>query len=329
MRNWYSIRAQAGGVPEISIYDEIGGWGVTAWMFNEEFKAKTRGATEATLLINSPGGNVVEAITICNLLMHSGLRITGKVMGVAASAASLLLCACANVQMPANTFQFLHDPINRNGGDAEEHREIADMLDQIRKPMLAMYVAKTGLDEAKLLELFGADSLLDAEQCKALGLCDELLPATPVSAKFEVDRLPAQVQALLKTAPPPPPAPATPFAHQVKARAEAAGVGEFAAVWALDPEIGSVEALDAAIEAALDVRAVCEVVGKADRAPAFIRARVPIADARRQLSEALAEEDAAATVNTARTSKDVLGSKAPAHVDSDDVWAKYNAQRSK
>lgn len=325
-RSWYTIKAAQGDTPaEISIFDEIGYWGVNAKDFNRDFKA-LQGDT-VSLLINSPGGSVVDALAICNTLQHSGKTVNGKVMGIAASAASIVAMACTTVEMPENTFMFLHDPLDFGYGDAEDHRAIADTLDKVAGPLISMYAKKSGQTEDKVKELLAADSLLTAEECKALGLCDTVTSAVTATAKFEVDLMPDRVQALFKGNASLADA-STPFAVRVQALAAKHGLSEYAPVWAAAADLTTIEAAAAAIAEAHEVKAVCDVVGKSDLAPGFIRARASLTTARAQVTEVLAEDDAARAVDTARSSKSVQGTGNVSTVlDSDDVWAKYRAMQ--
>ena len=84
----------------------------------------------------------------------------------------------------------LHDPLDFGYGDAEDHRAIADTLDKIAGPLVSMYAKKSGQTEDQVKALLAADSLLTAEECKALGLCDTVTWAVTATAKFETDRMP-------------------------------------------------------------------------------------------------------------------------------------------
>lgn len=84
----------------------------------------------------------------------------------------------------------------------------------------------------------------------------------------------------------------TPFAESVAALAVAAGLGDYAATWLLADDITTVEAAQAAIAQAREVRALCQAVGAADMAPELIRTRATHADARRRIASALAAADA-------------------------------------
>ena len=63
MKSWYSITAKADAkTADISIFDEIGYWGVTAKQFIGDLKALD--ATTIKMAINSPGGAVFDALAM-------------------------------------------------------------------------------------------------------------------------------------------------------------------------------------------------------------------------------------------------------------------------
>ncbi|MBK8211667.1 MAG: ATP-dependent Clp protease proteolytic subunit [Rhodospirillales bacterium] len=78
MQSWYSIRAAAGGDGEIHVYDEIGGWGISARQFVEDLQAL--GAVKTlTVRINSPGGSFFDGVAIYNALTrHPARRKSGE-----------------------------------------------------------------------------------------------------------------------------------------------------------------------------------------------------------------------------------------------------------
>lgn len=68
MKGWYTIKAASDGTSaNISIYEEIGGWGITAQQFSEDLKA-LGDISHISLHIHSPGGDVFDGIAIYNLL---------------------------------------------------------------------------------------------------------------------------------------------------------------------------------------------------------------------------------------------------------------------
>ena len=130
MKNWFTIKAAAkeGGTAEISIFDEINPYyGVTAKNFIDEFKAKTANASKVTLAINSPGGDVFQGFAIYNALKNSGKEINVRVMGIAASMASVIAMAGNTIEMPKNAMMMVHNAITGIYGDAEELRDRAEI----------------------------------------------------------------------------------------------------------------------------------------------------------------------------------------------------------
>uniref|UniRef100_UPI00190F8217 ATP-dependent Clp protease proteolytic subunit n=1 Tax=Klebsiella pneumoniae TaxID=573 RepID=UPI00190F8217 len=68
MKCWYTIKAASDATSaNISIYEEIGGWGITAQQFSEDLEA-LGDISHISLHVHSPGGDVFDGIAIYNLL---------------------------------------------------------------------------------------------------------------------------------------------------------------------------------------------------------------------------------------------------------------------
>jgi ATP-dependent protease ClpP protease subunit len=295
MKTWYSIQNVAADVAEISIFDGIGEWGVTAKSFLDEALALP--VNTIRVMINSPGGSVFDALTMLNGLKAKGKRVECVVLGMAASAASVFAMGADHVRMPANTFQFIHNPLTGCYGNAEEMRTTADALDLVGTSIRGMYARRWKGTDEELTAALAAESYFTAAQCLENGLCDEVTDELPIKASFDIERVPESVrqhfQASKPTATPPTPAPVeTPLAERISAAAAAAGMTEFAAGWAL--QFDDMAPVQAAISNAREVKALCVVAGKSDLAAAFITASKPLADVRAELTAAL-EADAEQT----------------------------------
>ncbi|PNQ94976.1 hypothetical protein C1S70_31460 (plasmid) [Azospirillum argentinense] len=212
MAKWYDIKAAADGdgqqPPTIYIYDEIGYWGVTAKDFADDLKALGP-VTALTVRINSGGGEVFAGIAIHNLLKSHPATVTVKIDGLAGSIASVIAMAGDVVEMPANAMLFVHDPSWWAGGTADDMREAAGVLDQIKKSLIAAYRGKTKLGDDKIAELMTASTWMTASEGKDLGFCDLVTDAVDATAFTKVDpsrftKVPAAIAAKLA---PPPPAP--------------------------------------------------------------------------------------------------------------------------
>jgi ATP-dependent protease ClpP protease subunit len=130
-RPWYAIRNAAGTdgqAAELSIYDEVGFWGVTAAQFAQDLASIT--APELTVRVSSPGGDVFDAVAIYNMIRAHPSYVTAKVDGLAASAASVIVQAADSRVMMPHSQMMIHDAWGMAVGNAATMREAADMLDK-------------------------------------------------------------------------------------------------------------------------------------------------------------------------------------------------------
>jgi len=339
-RNWYDIKAAANNKPAvISIYDEIGMWGITA----KEFIADLNAIKDQTieLHINTPGGSVFDGLAMFNALKNSGKDITVRVMGIAASMGSYLAMVGSKIVMAENTFLMVHSPLNGLYGNAADMREMADVLDKIGATLASTYVARTGQSIDEINALLSKDTYLTAAECLALGFCDEVVPAIKATASFEREHLPEHIQALFKAEssggdnPEDPDADDLPedppedpvvdaFADQVVALATAAGLEAYAAAFALDAKLDTIDKVKARVAEAREINALCAVAKRPEDATAFISKGKTLAEARTALCDTLANSG---EVDTAPSSsnKPISGVQ-PSAVKTADIWAARRKQ---
>lgn len=314
MRNWYSMQALAApNAAEISIYDEIGMWGVTAKQFISDLKA-LGDVKDITVSINSLGGSVFDGLTIYNALRASGANVTVKIMGIAASIASIIAMAGKKIVMPENSFMMIHNPLNGIYGNADDMREMADILDKVGSSLVATYVARTGKSEEEVKVLMDAETYMTAAEAKELGFCDEVIPAVEAKAAFEVDRLPENVRSLFLAQQPEPVAD-SPLVETIRAAAKTAGFEAYAPVWALDDQIQNADDIKARVSHAKEVLAFCDIAGVKARAEEFITNHTPIADVRAALrAERVAKSDLHNVDTATKTPVQPKALKTPAQV---------------
>lgn len=302
-KNWFDIKAQAGEVPAtVSIYDEIGIWGVTAKQFLGQLKSLN--ATKINLELNSPGGSLIDGIAIYNGLRNSGAEITVRIMGIAASIASVIAMAGNKIIMPENTFMMIHSPANNYaGGNANELREMADLLDKVETSIIATYVARTGKTTEEIKALLDAETMMTAAEAVEMGFADEIESALRLTANFELENLPTNVQEVFKNAAPSQTGqePNTPqqdpaliqneatFAAQVGALADKVGMKDYVAHWLLDAQIVNLDQARTIINEAVQIRELCNFANMAEVAPKLIQARKSLAESREILCKARAD----------------------------------------
>lgn len=185
MKKWFEIKAAA-GVGEISIYDEIGAWGITAKAFSDELKA-LGAVSRINLSINSPGGSVFDGIAIFNMLKRHKASITVRVDGIAASIASAIAMAGDTILMPENSMMLIHNPSSIVvDGEADELRALAEALDKIKESMVSIYASRTSLDPAEIETIMTNETWLSAAEAVEKGFADKLEAAMKAAAHFDL-----------------------------------------------------------------------------------------------------------------------------------------------
>ncbi|WP_031243539.1 head maturation protease, ClpP-related, partial [Advenella kashmirensis] len=162
----------------ISVLDVIGedywtGEGVTA----KRIAAALRyiGDKDVTVNINSPGGDMFEGLAIYNTLREHKGKITVKILGLAASAASIIAMAGDEVQISRAGFVMIHNCWVLAAGNRHALREIADWMEPFDRAMAGIYQERTGLDEKKLEALLDAESWIGGQDAIDQGFADVLL----------------------------------------------------------------------------------------------------------------------------------------------------------
>ncbi|EGT81355.1 MULTISPECIES: ClpP-like prohead protease/major capsid protein fusion protein [Haemophilus] len=186
-QSWYSIKAN--DTAEISIYDEIGGWGISAQQFAKDFKALGNNLKQINLHIHSPGGDVFDGIAIYNLLKNHPSNKTVTIDGLAASMASVIAMAGTEIIMPENAMMMIHKPWGVQGGDADDMRKYADLLDKVEDTLIPAYAAKTGKSAEELAEMLAAETWLNGKECVEHGFADKLAEPVKAMAQLQSKRL--------------------------------------------------------------------------------------------------------------------------------------------
>ena len=182
-KRWYQIKS-AGDVPEVYIYDEIGGWGVLAKEFIDELNALDASAFD--LRINSPGGSVFQGNPIYNAIKRHPATVTAYIDGLAASMASVVALAADQVYMAANGLYMIHNPWTIAAGDADELRGTADTMDKLRAQMVNVYADKTGMEPELVSEFMTEETWFDAQEALDNGFIDGITDALEAAAHFDL-----------------------------------------------------------------------------------------------------------------------------------------------
>lgn len=158
----------SGVIAEESWFDDD----MTPALFASELNA---GSGDVTVWINSPGGDVVAAAQIYNMLIDYPGHVRICIDGVAASAASVIAMAGSTVAMSPVSMLMIHNPATLAVGDAEELGRAIDMLAAVKDSIINAYELKTGMSRAKLAKLMDAETWMDAKAAISMGFADEYL----------------------------------------------------------------------------------------------------------------------------------------------------------
>lgn len=170
-----------GTIAEESWFDDD----VTPQLFKDELNS---GTGDITVWINSPGGDCVAAAQIYNMLTNYKGKVTVKIDGIAASAASVIAMAGDTVLVSPVSMLMIHNPATIAWGDHAEMQKAIDMLSEVKESIINAYVLKTGLSRPKLSHLMDAETWMDANKAVELGFADEIM----ARAKAEPEKEPEE-----------------------------------------------------------------------------------------------------------------------------------------
>lgn len=157
-----------GTIAEESWFDDD----VTPQLFKEELNA---GNGDITVWINSPGGDCVAAAQIYNMLSNYAGKVTVRIDGIAASAASVIAMAGDKVLVSPVSMMMIHNPATIAWGDSAEMQKAVAMLDEVKESIINAYEIKTGLDRRKLSKLMDAETWMDANSAVEYGFADGVM----------------------------------------------------------------------------------------------------------------------------------------------------------
>jgi ATP-dependent protease ClpP protease subunit len=140
----------------------------------ERFLEEANGQ-EIEVHINSPGGSVYAGSEIYTSLKEYKGKTTGKVVGIAASAASLVAMALNVVFISPTAQMMIHNAWNTAEGDKNYMRWNANMLESTDEGLMNAYLMKTKMKKEDLMKLLDETTFMNAEKAVELGFADEIM----------------------------------------------------------------------------------------------------------------------------------------------------------
>lgn len=206
MERWNGgIRAANADDNSISVFDVIGTdyWGDSVTASRIAGALRSMNGADVTVNINSPGGDMFEGLAIYNLLRDYKGKVTVKVMGLAASAASIIAMAGDDVQIGRGAFLMIHNCWVYAMGNRHDLAQVAADMEPFDKAMNDIYGARTGLDSETIEAMMNAETYIGGSDAVEKGFADRLLSAdeiaddddSPAAALRKLDALLAKTDA--------------------------------------------------------------------------------------------------------------------------------------
>lgn len=151
---------------------------------------------EIEVEINSGGGDVFAGSEIYTAIKDYKGNSIVKIVGIAASAASVVATAGKKVMMSPTAQLMIHNVSTYAGGDYHDMEHTAEVLKNANKTVSNAYRLKSGMAEADLLALMDKETWLSPQKALELKLIDEIMFDTGMqltAACYNAGMLPPEV----------------------------------------------------------------------------------------------------------------------------------------
>lgn len=159
---------------------------ISANYVRDQLKAFPENENELRIVIDSPGGDVFEGVTIFNIIRdfarnNPSVKITTYIQGMAASMASIIALAANAVNQnnkiiaEDNSTYMIHNAWGTVLGNENDMREAADFFAGIDSMMRNVYMRKTGKNESDIRSMMDAETWLWGKDILEAGFIDEII----------------------------------------------------------------------------------------------------------------------------------------------------------
>ena len=177
----FNAKTDSDGTLELNMLDIIGedwwtGGGITANRVKAQLDAN-KGAKTIRVLMNSPGGDAFEGLAIQSLLNRSGARVEFEIIGLAASAATVIAMAGDSIAIHEGAMFMVHEAWTFGVGNKRDLRTTADFLEKVDGSILDVYSRRTSRDRAELSKLVEATTWMTAHEAVEQKFATSVIPA--------------------------------------------------------------------------------------------------------------------------------------------------------
>ncbi|KPY70293.1 ATP-dependent Clp protease proteolytic subunit [Pseudomonas syringae pv. spinaceae] len=169
----------------ITIYGVIGqdwyGEGVTVSRIDAALRSI--GDKPVTVYINSPGGDMFEGLAIYNRLREHSQPITTKVLGLAASAASVIYMAGVKREVASSGFLKIHNCWTLAVGNRHDLRDVANTMEEFDAAMADLYAEGSGQAVAEIAEMMDDETFIRGRRAVELGFATAVLSSDEITER--------------------------------------------------------------------------------------------------------------------------------------------------
>lgn len=130
---------------------------------------------ELEVEINSGGGSVFDASEIYTALRNYPGKVTGIIVGIAASAASVIAMAADKLLMSPTGQMMIHNASTIAQGDYRDMDHTSEFLKNVNQSIANAYSSKSGKSYEDLLSMMDKETWLTAQQALEHNLIDEVM----------------------------------------------------------------------------------------------------------------------------------------------------------
>lgn len=144
--------------------------------------------------MNSGGGDAFEGDAIGNLLAASPARVEVEILGLSASAASVIAMSGDEIRMAENAVMMIHDAWTMTGGGVKEHESAIQMLTAFNDGAAQIYARRSGKSADEMRDLMAKETWFTAQEAVDIGLADRVVPGKSISQAWDPSDLPAHIR---------------------------------------------------------------------------------------------------------------------------------------
>lgn len=186
---------------KIKLQGEIG-VEVTAKYVAEQLAAVSGESDSLVIDLYSPGGDYFEGLAIHNTIKAYPGKKKVRIQGLAASMATYIMLAADEIEIEADAYIMIHNPMTSAYGDYKVLENKIELLKKLSADMRQAYAARSGKSVEMIEQMMNKETWMSADEAVEVGFADRKVEAAQNIAALIDERFlinaPARVQALSK-----------------------------------------------------------------------------------------------------------------------------------